>query len=421
LDLRALVFQPYPLDPGSVQFLVEEALGISADAPVELVVQALSARGPAITSDERENLAQFVRRACSENDAIRRSFERTTRKLGRCPKGERGWLRRQLAPDEETKISGSFATERAFSPSVERLDLSELSGSISNFPAVIDRIAALDPAASELEIRLSDFTYASAIAVLAQWVLAHRFENRHSFLGTSPEMHRYLEAIRFSAVLRNREIVIKPDAMDWAIGLTRINRDLPTERVTEKIVDILDTFVNPPVADPRALYVLISEMIENVHRHAEVEVDGIAVAQVYPKKLKMGITLVDAGIGVRESFVRGDPSVSIDSTADDEVFLREAVRLHSTSKVRRHSGYGLYLLSELLRRNRGTFLLSSGTATLVGFERRKMLAFEAFRHRAWRGTIVSAIINLSNSLPLLDIYKEMPAPAGYSAEDLFVE
>ena len=42
-------------------------------------------------------------------------------------------------------------------------------------------------------------------------------------------------------------------------------------------------------------------MIENVHRHAETPTDGFAVAQVYPKKLKMGITLVDAGIGVRAS------------------------------------------------------------------------------------------------------------------------
>lgn len=420
-DLADLIRQPFLLDPGSIQFLVEEALADSADTPIELVIDVLEEKRSSISGDERENLAQFVRRACFENDPVRHRFERSMRHGGRCPKGERSWLRRQLTPEIPASTVEPPELLRLHSPAVARLDLSKLSGAVSTFPTVVDRIAALDRRASELQIQLSEFTYASAIAVLAQWVLANDFTNRHEFVDTSPAMIRYLEDIRFSAVLRNREILIKPDPMDWAVGLTRINRDLPTERVTEKIVDILDTFVAPSRADRRALYVLISEMIENVHRHAEVAVDGIAVAQVYPKKLKMGITLVDAGIGVRESFLRGDPTVAIDPAADDEAFLREAVRLFSTSKASAHSGYGLYLLSELIRRNRGTFLLSSGTATLVGFERAKKLAFEAFRHRAWQGTIVSVIIDLTNPLPLLDIYREMPAPAGYEAEDLFVE
>jgi hypothetical protein len=81
----------------------------------------------------------------------------------------------------------------------------------------------------------------------------------------------------------------------------------------------------------------------------------------------------------------------------------------------------LYLLAELIRRNRGTFLLTSGSATLVGFQRSKALAFEVYRHRPWQGTIVSVIIDLKNDLPLLEIYREMPAPEGYENDDLFAE
>jgi len=413
-----LLLQPdYPLDPGSIEFLLEEALAGSQDAPVQVVCRILTDRQ--LSAAQQENLAQFVRRACSNRPAVKRSFDHSLRKFGRCPKKQRTWLHRQLAPGPSS--SPKRATLGTSSVRGTTLDLVDVSGSIAEFPLVIDRIGALDRSASELHIALGRFTYASAISAIAQWILANHFESRYEFFRTTPEMERYLEDIGFSRALRNREIVIKPDPMDWAVGLTRINRDQPTERVTAKIVDILETFVNPGEGDRQALLVLISEMIENVHRHAETEVDGFAVAQVYPQKLKMGITLVDAGIGVRESFLRGDPSIPIDRSWTDERFLREAVKLHSTSKKVRHSGYGLYLLAELIRRNRGTFLLTSGRATLVGYQRSNALVFEAQAHRAWHGTIVSVIIDLTNDLPLLEIYREMPAPEGYEEEDLFVE
>jgi len=143
--------------------------------------------------------------------------------------------------------------------------------------------------------------------------------------------------------------------MDWAVGLTRINQDLPTHEVTNKIVDIIDTFIHPRGEERQALQILLAEMIENVHRHAEAEEDGFAVAQVYPQRLKMGITLVDSGIGVRASFERGDPSVSLAGLQSDADYLREACKLHSTSKRTRHSGYGLFLLTQVIARNRGTF------------------------------------------------------------------
>jgi len=234
-------------------------------------------------------------------------------------------------------------------------------------------------------------------------------------------MKSYLANLRFSEALVNPEIRVSQDPMDWAVGLTRINRGLSTERVTDKIVDILTTFINPKANDRSALSVMIAEMIENVHRHAQAQVDGFAVAQVYPQRLKMGITLVDAGIGVRESFETGHPSISIESLRTDEEFLKAAITLHATSKSSAHSGYGLYLLSELISRNRGTFLLASGSATLIGYRRAGRLHVESFHNRAWQGTIVSVIIDLTRDLPLNQIYKEMPLQEGLTNEDIFFE
>jgi anti-sigma regulatory factor (Ser/Thr protein kinase) len=409
--LADLLLQPYRLDPGAIEFLIEEASRDTGDGPV-LVACSLLGRS-VLSSLDRENLADFVSRA-SATESTLRAFGRSLKRKGRCPSAERAWLRAHLSP-KDTHPKGS--PELAQGSDTDVLDLRDLSGALGEFHRVIDRLGGLRDSATELQVKLGDFTYAAALAAVAQWILAHHLVNRYDFAETSDQMLRYLEDIRFSAALRNPEIVISPDPMDWAVGLTRINRNQPTERVTEKIVDILHTFVNPTPDNRQALAVLVSEMIENVHRHAQSPVDGFAVAQVYPKQLKMGITLVDAGIGVRASFERGEPSVDISRLHSDGDFLREAVKLYSTSKRRRHSGYGLFLF---IGRNRGTFLLSSGGATLVGYQRSRQTVFDAFAHRPWRGTIVSVIIDLSRELPLLEIYREMPLPQGYQDDDLFI-
>jgi hypothetical protein len=301
----------------------------------------------------------------------------------------------------------------------QRLDLTDLSGAIDEFPTLLDRLGSLREGEGFIEIALPEFMYSSALAVIAQWILARGYVNRHRFINTVPSMKRYLTSIRFQDALMDPGIVVSPDPMDWAVGLTRINRELPTERVTDKIVDILTTFTNPNAEDRSSLYVLISEMIENVHRHAQAPADGFAVAQVYPQHLKMGIALVDAGIGVRQSFADGEPSIPIKGLKSDEEFLRVALQLHATSKSTRHSGYGLFLLSEVISRNRGTFLVTSGNATLIGYRRAGRLHLDSFTHRPWQGTIVSVIINLTRDLPLNQVYREMPLPEGMTDDDFF--
>lgn len=409
-DIASLLLQDYEVDPGSIEFLLEEALQIAPDGPVR--VSCFILRRMDLTQIRRKNLSLYVQRAIRD-ERLRRLFEKAAKKHGRCPNVERGWLRNQLAATS----ADARSRPRAASVETEILDLSDISVSIDQVPALLNLMGAGRPPGS-LKIRLNDFTYASGLAILAQWILANQMERGFEF-ECSPAMQAYLDDIRFSAALRNRQIMISPNPMDWAIGLTRINRDQPTEIVTKKIVEILQVFVNPSPGDLQALEVLISEMIENVHRHAASPVDGFAVAQVYPKKLKMGITLVDAGMGIRKSFEEGDASVDVSSFGSDADFLHEATRLYSTSKKTRHSGYGLFLLAELIRRNRGTLLLTSGSASLIGYARSGGMHFDEVRHAPWSGTIVSVIIDLHNQLPLLDIYREMPSDS--HDESLFVE
>ena len=417
--LVELVKQPYALDPGSLEYLVEQSTQVPG-GPVLVTCRSLSEGS--LSSIDRENIENFVRHA-AQQPTVRRALEKSVKRKGRCPKAEQAWLKRILLGG---RLAGSVKPPRPISGPLQPgsepkalLDLPDVSGSIDQFPEFLDRIGALSRNANHLNIALTSFTYASALAVVAQWILAAGLVGRYDFVNCPPHVSNYLERIQFRRALVDPKIVVSPDPMDWAVGLTRINRELPTEKVTEKIVDILTTFVNPKEDERSALYVLISEMIENVHRHANAPVDGFAVAQVYPQRLKMGITLVDAGVGVRASFETGDPSIDTSALLTDADYLRAAIRLHATSKSHGHSGYGLFLLSELLSRNRGTFLLTSGNATIVGYRRRGTLQVDQFSHRYWQGTIVSVVIDLQRDLPLLQIYNEMPLPEGFTDDELF--
>lgn len=425
--LAELICQPYVLDPGSLEFLFEEAASVP-DGVVRVTCRIFESGLKSAV--ERENLENFLRRAATHDQAHRR-LEKSTLKMGRCPKTERSWLKRVLARGigragtERSAHANARTTATPESPRTSKapkrtatLDLRDLSGSIDEIPRILDRLGEVPDDLGRVAIKLSDFTYSSALAVLAQWILAKNLVGTYAFVECPPSMRAYLENIRFSQALVDPQIVVSPDPMDWAVGLTRINRELSTETVTDKIVDILTTFVNPKPEERSALAVMIAEMIENVHRHASAPVDGFAVAQVYPQRLKMGITLVDAGIGVRHSFETGEPSIPVGGLHSDRDFLNAAIQLHATSKKAGHSGYGLYLLSELISRNRGTFLLASGTATLIGYRRAGKLYVEGFSNSCWQGTIVSVIIDLSRELPLNQIYREMPV-SGPDEDELF--
>lgn len=411
--LGELLKVDYRLDPGSFQLLLEQALEFGDSAVAAMVWEVLS--NSQLNSDQLDNVAKFVSLA-SERSSICRLLDHSARSKGRCPKHRRLWLQSVLHKRYDGKCSDS--TAQAIRPR-NLLSLDDLNCTITDIPVLLSRLAVLDPSAGRVQIRLGGFTYASALAILAQWLLANGLEDSYEFVETPPEMHDYLDRMHFGRAMRNREVRVSPDPMDWAVSLTRINRDQATELVTKKIVNILTTFISQKKDDAEALRVLIAEMIENVHKHALIKVDGFAVAQVYPRRLKMGITLVDAGIGIRGSFESGDPSIPIANLVGDDSFLKHAVQLHSTSKKTAHAGYGLYLLKELITRNRGTFLLSSGRATIVGWRKGSDVYLSTYGHETWNGTIVSVIVDLQRDLPLSDIYREMAPPRGYENDELF--
>lgn len=414
--LQDLLGSTTPLDPGSVEYLAVEARQLGADATVQMILRFLAGH-PRPTGVHGRNLAEFIRWV-AKDPSVQRRLRKSATRLGRCPPDSKGWLRtvvgRLVTRETPVQITGGVQAGST------ELDLSASSWGIGQIPSLLDRLSACKPQSGLVKIRFGDFTYASALAIVAQWLIAHGLQTRYE-LECGAYMRGYLERVGFEDALRDRSRPISKDMMDWAVGLTRVNATMSSDAVTQKIVDIIDTFVQPSADDRRALLILVAEMIENIHRHARIEFDGIAVAQVYPRKLKMGIAFVDSGIGIRESFQQGEPSISIPHDASDLDLLRLACQLHVTSKRRQHSGYGLYLLREVIARNRGTFSLSSGGATLQSFSNGDDAVDSSYRHQSWQGTIVSVVVDLSHRLPIRDVYADMPPPPGYGREDFFHE
>src|SRR5438445_1475885 len=88
--------QPFELDPGTLEYLVERSKAIAYDGPVRVACSLLSE--PILNDVERANLGEFIRRGATDSRAITASFEHSVRSLGRCPIKDRPWLRAQLEP-----------------------------------------------------------------------------------------------------------------------------------------------------------------------------------------------------------------------------------------------------------------------------------------------------------------------------------
>lgn len=73
----------------------------------------------------------------------------------------------------------------------------------------------------------------------------------------------------------------------------------------------------------------------------------------------------------------------------------------------------------MIRRNRGTYAVTSGTQTVVGYRVKAGDREDVYAHARWSGTIVTMIVDLQNRLPLDEVYNTLPLPPGMTTEDFF--
>ena len=338
---------------------------------------------------------------------------------GRCDPGSRGVLADALGLGSARlpKVTSTLmpSATRTVRSEAELL-LNPSTTTLYALPRLFDALAEVERQGGEATLRVKDFVYASGLAIVATW--ANALGAARSVLPEDGYTNAYLKRIGFLNALRGVGGSIEGDPEDWSLRLTILG-DPSVEDATRRMLDILDTFVNPTKEERASLGILLGETIENVNRHANAKTAGFVVAQVYPKRYKLQMTIADAGIGVRRSFLEGDVEAYRRIEWSDADFIRLATKPLVTSKSAAHSGYGLYVLSELVRRNRGTYSISSGANTIIGYLTKQGPVEEVHLHAPWRGTVVTVILDLQNKLPLGEVYKTLPLPAGVSEDDLF--
>jgi anti-sigma regulatory factor (Ser/Thr protein kinase) len=162
-----------------------------------------------------------------------------------------------------------------------------------------------------------------------------------------------------------------------------------------------------PIAEDSlgSLSTALSEVIENVVRHAKIFSPAFACAQVHPKAGKFSICIADAGVGIRESFRTAPYAPARARIREGESPLQLAVEPLMSSKYGMgHSGYGLFYASELCAMSHGTFFIASGNESLIIHSNGR---YER-HHRAWNGTIVQMLLDTSTVIDGSKVWQKLP-------------
>jgi hypothetical protein len=418
-ELRTLIDEvngPVPLDPGAAMAVAELLIdhgGNPERNEKDLFAVIASISGPY----QKENASQLVRSVVTLRPKLAKPLERSLRHKGRCPTSLRPSVIDGLGPRTHRVLPPPPKPVTRTEKSIELL-LNPQTTNLHNLPALYDALATCAHA-DEVRVRVADFVYASALAAVATWLRAH--QQQATVISRDPYSEQYLQRIGFYDALYRVRRPPRHDTQDWAVSLTPIEAGTSPMDLADQILEIVEIFVAPPRDQKESLGILLGEVLENVTAHARitsVTSAGFVVAQLYPKKFKLGITVADSGIGIKRSFLEGGRPEFQTPARPDEDFIDLAMQMLVTSKTERHKGYGMYLLKELIARNGGTFSVTSGEASVTGFRRRRQTVTQTARHLGWQGTIVNMIIDTTNPLPIHEVYNTLPLPEGFDPGDL---
>ncbi len=385
------------LVPQDVVTCATEFLSFDESKAAAFMFKMLNRAPPA---DVASNLLDVFRELAKRNprwvSILRKSIQGGR---GRCPKKLRSTIRHIIQGEHALEASSSEDLRRAeVFADLDEVIRSEESIDYKDGAAIqIEKTSFLSGrrrAIVNVSRDLSDIRRMEAVAVLLHRLEKEQFDEivlnfaktEHVYVvglaalfvwfrqrGTSPELanvapatRRYLERVGFFGdVPQTALTTAEPDF--YTLGIEIIERDAQPEKISARLTDMIAYHMKVEPADRSALIVLFAELIENVHRHAGRDMPAVACAQVYPKQNKLTLCIADCGIGLRESIATGSNPDLVRRLDRGEPATLIAMAPLTTSKPGKHSGYGLYVASELAVRNGGTFRMFSGREALTVF------------------------------------------------------
>jgi hypothetical protein len=442
------------LKPEEVPAVATELQRLGVSTAAAILFRLLGSAPPAATAANVFDL--FGELATREPEWIG-VLERSIRRHGRCPRQFRSQMRTLLSLEgsrfavaaktfSEVLAADAFADLETVTE--ERTTVDYLAGAtvryttasffsgkrratvqvtteltdIRRMEALAALLGRIEPGIRELVLDFANVghVYVVGLAALSAWCSHH--DIHPTIVNASGPTERYLEAVGFVRASDGTKLGGTDVSPYHTLAIERITEASKPEQLAARLVDIITHHMPVSQRNRSGLIVMFAELIENVHRHAGPEPPALACAQVYPKKNKLTICIVDAGIGIRESILSGSDPLLAQRVAHGESPLKLAVTPLVTSKPGKHSGYGLYVASELTVRNGGTFRLFSGPEVLTLCKKRdRRLEYrdQLSRTPGWNGTWIAILLDLNSVVPILDVYNALPAIEGAPTEDFF--
>lgn len=203
------------------------------------------------------------------------------------------------------------------------------------------------------------------------------------------------------------------------IPLTQIKNSDELSNFIKEIIPLLH--LQPTQVDP--IRYVVSELVRNVIEHSGSPMGAIVSAQYYKKSNRIGIGIVDAGVGIKKTINQSHAAL----THLDAIRLALIPGITGTTKkeggTEYNAGAGLFFIKTIAKVNHDFFMIYSGNALykLLKTGPNKLHAdpFDDNHSKSedlpyWNGTVVGIDISLDETKEfskLLDLIREIYSKA----------
>lgn len=174
----------------------------------------------------------------------------------------------------------------------------------------------------------------------------------------SPLLLRYLERMNFFKELQipNEESFTRREPKGF-YPVTHVQDEEGSPAATRALAEAVQEHARLDEPSLGALKSCLNEVVENVFYHAESPIQALVCAQAYKKKKVAELVIADTGRGIRAALSRV-PDYR-EQLSDDCQAIRLALEKNVTTTGDVKRGIGLWVVSEVIRRNEGALLILS--------------------------------------------------------------
>ncbi|MGJ0841589.1 hypothetical protein [Clostridium tertium] len=247
-----------------------------------------------------------------------------------------------------------------------------------------------------IEIVLYKFVLPEILALIVAMYKNKKYEGFNFDIKLSGELNTYAERLDFYKHLEvDVEKCNRYSAEGRFVEITKFSSDNNINLVNS-IMSIFEENLDIDRDVLSCMNYCLFEIVDNVQNHAKSPIDGYLVAQRYKNRGELRVSFIDCGIGIHKSLTEGKNEEYNNLT--EEEALTECLKREVTNG--NGMGNGLYHTSRFIESNRGILTIYSGKNKIIVSDSEN----EIKKIPYFKGTIVSLLIDLDNTVDLLDIF-----------------